>query len=419
MNTSCPYKPRKVLTEKQAKKQPIGSFYHPTESTFRSGACPEGFDLRKGYEKKSYERKDGIRIKGTYVDPVCVKNKGLPGKVLKEYKVIKISSKEDFKPYGYSTSNNSNSRFKSLLEACKVLTYGTVVRKLNALKIYLKNRTDEKGIRLSNIYNEDIKMLQNWRIKNPDLYKKKINLRGGDLTDYLPISFKTKIAEKDLRRLISIIKSLLQRFYIHENDKDFLKKYSRLSMLNVSKIKNMESLFEEFPFHLIDNKKFKNLINSTEFKELTGIEKFDIDITGWNVSNVKVMRKMFMNSTNFNQDLSNWNVTNVVDMTAMFYNSVNFNQDLSNWNVTNVNYMGYMFYNCVNFNQDLTSWNDKLINLKMSRDAFKECNINEKYIPQRMTDEEQNQRNSNAKEKAEGKMREKAYLNRLAYERDR
>ena len=180
-NTNYPYKPKVVLTEKQASKEPVGSFYHPTEKTFRSGACPIGMTLKKGYHRKGYIKMNGTVINNTNVDPVCVKNKGLPGKVLKEYKVIKISNKEDFKPYGYSTSNNSNSRFKSLLEACKVLTYGTVVRKLNALKIYLKNRTDEKSLRLYNIYSEDIKMLQAWRIKNPDLYKKKINKKNNNL----------------------------------------------------------------------------------------------------------------------------------------------------------------------------------------------------------------------------------------------
>ena len=174
-NSNYPYKPKVVLTEKQASKEPVGSYYHPTEKTFRSGACPVGMSLKKGYHRKGYTKTNGTIINNVNIDPVCVKNKGLPGKVLKEYKVIKITNKEDFKPYGYSTSNNSNSRFKSLLEACKVLSYGTVVRKLNALKIYLKNRTNEKSLRLYNIFSEDIKMLQAWRIKNPDLYKKKMN----------------------------------------------------------------------------------------------------------------------------------------------------------------------------------------------------------------------------------------------------
>ena len=207
----------------------------------------------------------------------------------------------------------------------------------------------------------------------------------------LYLTYKTKITEEELYSLISIIKRLFEK-NVNDEDINFLKKYSRLSMLNVSEVKNMNNLFNNFPFHVIDNEDFKKIINSTEFKKVTGIKKFDIDITGWNVSNVVDMRYMFMNSKNFNQDLSKWNVTNVKDMERMFDS-------------------------CVEFNQDLRSWNDKLINLKKSRDAFKGCIINEEYIPRKMTDEEQNERNSNAKEKAEGKRRQKAYLNRKELER--
>lgn len=232
----------------------------------------------------------------------------------------------------------------------------------------------------------------------PSFKKKKINLRGGDFTDYLPftdyLSFKKEISKTDLRYLINTLKNFLVSVYIHKpyinkDGKEILKKYSRLSMLNVSKIKQMGGLFEGFPFHLMDTEYVKKYIDSKEFKEVTGIKKFDIDITGWDVSNV-------------------------VNMNDMFKNSKNFNQDLSKWNVTNVKYMEHMFESCVEFNQDLSKWNDKLINLEKSRDAFEGCNINEKYIPQKMTNEEQTNRNS----KAEGKKREQAYLNRLASERD-
>ena len=173
MSNSCPYKQRKVLTEKQAKKQPVGSFYHPTETTFRSGACPEGFDLRKGYEKKSYQRKDGIRIKSTYIDPVCVKNKGLPGKLTREASIIHIDEKNSFEPYGYKTTNNSKTRYSHLLEAVKELSYATVLRKLVALRLFHSKENNTKNEKLYNIFDTDIEMLREWRKENPDLYKKK------------------------------------------------------------------------------------------------------------------------------------------------------------------------------------------------------------------------------------------------------
>lgn len=359
--SNYPYKPKVVLTEKQASKEPVGSYYHPTEKTYRSGACPVGMSLKKGYHRKGYIKKNGTVINNNNVDPVCVKNKGLPGKVLKEYKVIKITSKEDFKPYGYSTSNNSNSRFKSLLEACKVLTYRTVVRKLNALKVLRSKQTDEKAVRLYNIFSEDIKMLQAWRKKNPDLYKKKMNLRGGGISNYL---FKTTIDDEDLKKLVRALykkileyKGNLEREYqkIKKEDNLILEKYNNgdLSKLNVYYIKNMRGLFYQFDF-------------------LTA-EKlgFNVDITHWNVINVENMQEMFRESIGLKYDLSKWNITNVKNMNSMFRDSKDFNQDL-------------------------TIWNDKLLNLEDSRSSFWGCSIDEKYIPLKMTDKSQGNRNEKA-----------------------
>ena len=45
---------------------------------------------------------------------------------------------------------------------------------------------------------------------------------------------------------------------------------------------------------------------------------------------------MFVCCEKFNSNLSKWNVSSVVDMRGMFYNCENFNSDLSNWNVSSV-----------------------------------------------------------------------------------
>ena len=39
----------KVLTPKKAMKEKVGSFYHPTEKTYRTVLCPEGEILKKSY----------------------------------------------------------------------------------------------------------------------------------------------------------------------------------------------------------------------------------------------------------------------------------------------------------------------------------------------------------------------------------
>jgi len=161
-------KKKKILTEQQAKKEPVGSFYHPTKKTIRTGACPIGFDLKKGYKRKSYTKSDGKKVPTTYVKPTCIKDKGLPGKLLQEYKPFTISPRDNLKPYGYSTSISSKKRYESLMKAIKELSYTSVIRRLINLRTLTKTSDKEH----SKIYDEDIKKLRLWREKNPDLYKK-------------------------------------------------------------------------------------------------------------------------------------------------------------------------------------------------------------------------------------------------------
>ena len=106
---------KEILTEKQALKNPLGSYYHPTEETWRSGACPIGKILKKGYEKKSYTTKSGKKIEQTYVNPICVKNKGNNGIIKKKdpkmniEKIITNKSKPMDKPNKPKAKANANS----------------------------------------------------------------------------------------------------------------------------------------------------------------------------------------------------------------------------------------------------------------------------------------------------------------------
>ena len=57
-----------------------------------------------------------------------------------------------------------------------------------------------------------------------------------------------------------------------------------------------------------------------------------IDISQWDVSNVKNMSEMFAYCDSFNSDISNWDVSNVRNMNCMFYGCEEFNcYTLSNW----------------------------------------------------------------------------------------
>ena len=100
---------------------------------------------------------------------------------------------------------------------------------------------------------------------------------------------------------------------------------------DVSKVTNMNSMFEE-------------------------CSSFNCDLSKWNVSSVEDMNEMFEGCEKFNSDLSNWDVSSVNHMGSMFCGCKKFNSDLSNWNVSSVKNMNFMFWGCENFNSDLYNW---------------------------------------------------------------
>ena len=105
-----------------------------------------------------------------------------------------------------------------------------------------------------------------------------------------------------------------------------------LNWIDVSDITNM--------FGLFDNSGIAN--------------KFNGDISKWDVSNVEDMTQMFSYSA-FNGDISQWDVSNVTNMSGMFQASA-FNGDISKWDVSNVTDMKYMFSHS-KFNGDISKWN--------------------------------------------------------------
>ena len=73
-----------------------------------------------------------------------------------------------------------------------------------------------------------------------------------------------------------------------------------------------------------------------------------IDISDWDVSNVRTMECMFAYCIELKTvgDISKWNVSNVTNMAFMFYDCESFNQDISKWDVSNVIHSTYMFEKC-------------------------------------------------------------------------
>ena len=102
-----------------------------------------------------------------------------------------------------------------------------------------------------------------------------------------------------------------------------------------------------------------NFIDTSKITDMTllfnaqKLQGFNGDISKWDVSNVKSMECMFMNSY-FNGDISKWDVSNAENMECMFANS-KFNQDISRWDVSNVETMRSMFEDS-KFNSDISRW---------------------------------------------------------------
>ena len=97
--------------------------------------------------------------------------------------------------------------------------------------------------------------------------------------------------------------------------------------------------------------------------------KFEyIDISDWDVSNVKNMVGMFYRCKQLKSigDISDWDVSNVKDMSVMFYSCEQLKSvgDLSNWDISNVEYMSSMFYMCKQLKSvgDLSKWNVSKVN---------------------------------------------------------
>jgi len=165
-------KTRNIIRPKTARKEPVGTFHHPTEKTYRDGKCPEGTVTRKGYYRHAYVTKEGKHVRPRYIRETCVQNKGIPGKIFDNLKPIHLDEKNILKPYNYNTNNDKDTRFNKLLKAMEDLSYRIVITRLSQLRALTKDSNTEHF----KIYNEDIIELQKWRKENPDLYKhKKVN----------------------------------------------------------------------------------------------------------------------------------------------------------------------------------------------------------------------------------------------------
>jgi surface protein len=95
---------------------------------------------------------------------------------------------------------------------------------------------------------------------------------------------------------------------------------------------------------------------------------FDVDVSTWDVSQVRIMKALFRGATGFQGDVSEWDVSNVRDMAEMFSGASMFNGDVSNWDVGLVEDMDMMFLAATSFDQDLSEW--KVGNVSSMKQMF-------------------------------------------------
>ena len=108
-----------------------------------------------------------------------------------------------------------------------------------------------------------------------------------------------------------------------------------------------------------------------------------IDISDWDVSNIKSMCKMFCRCYILESvgDISKWDVSSVNDMQSMFAYCSKLKSvgDIFKWDVSNVTDMERMFYDYCSFNQDISNWN--VSNVRKHLSMFDYCQIKEEYKP--------------------------------------
>lgn len=88
-----------------------------------------------------------------------------------------------------------------------------------------------------------------------------------------------------------------------------------------------------------------------------GCKVFNQPLNDWRFPELRVAIEMFSGCSAFNQDLNSWNVSGIRDFEGMFSGCTVFNGTITDWDMTGAAVLHKMFYNCRAFNQPIGNWN--------------------------------------------------------------
>lgn len=93
-----------------------------------------------------------------------------------------------------------------------------------------------------------------------------------------------------------------------------------------------------------------------------GARKFNSDISGWDVTRIKMFAQMFDGCWKFNQSLESWDVSEAHNQAfdRMFHDAREFDGSLATWDVSRHSFFGAMFKGAVQFSgRGLGNWDMK------------------------------------------------------------
>ena len=128
----------------------------------------------------------------------------------------------------------------------------------------------------------------------------------------------------------------------------------------------------------ISDPNIDNLVNLFEFDD---IKINNVDVSNWDVSNIRSFKETFSCMKNFDCDLSKWNVSNGEYFEGMFIDCNKFDgKFLENWDMSNARDIQFMLARCYSIkdNVDFTNWFEQLDSISLKKQLYndlKTCGI--------------------------------------------